>query len=271
MWQQKKATLQYTNTDVFSGFAGWQIANNALYCYPYISLQQEDLPNREMQIVDFSVRKYLDSVKKGDGVGYVYLWDVRSPLKKYLNLCSNRNHTDYLISWFNASVTLNDYGWYIVQHYPGTFVRHFILPNCTNYFYPATEVLGNYDYTNIKIPAETMAWFGFGSEHLDCTYPVLQSTVISEYPALSLLLNLLNIAAILFFLVRVVPVWKSVSQEDKGLLVVWGLFFTGYMAFSIFASAVNLRFLDYLFVMGYIMPFVLFAKARKMRVKPAQR
>ena len=116
-----------------------------------------------------------------------------------------------------------------------------------------------------------MAWFGFGSEHLDCTYPVLQSTVISIYPALSLALNLLNIAAILFFLVRVVPVWKSVSQEDKGLLVVWGLFFTGYMAFSIFASAVNLRFLDYLFVTGYIMPFVLFAKARKMRVKPAQR
>lgn len=271
VWQQKKATLQYTNTDVFSGFAGWQIANNALYCYPYISLQREDLPNREMQIVDFSVRKYLDSVKKGDGVGYVYLWDTRSPLKKYLNLCSNRNHTDYLISWFNASVTLNDYGWYIVQHYPGTFVRHFIVPNSLNYFYPATEVLGNYDYTNIKIPAETMAWFGFGSEHLDCTYPVLQSTIIGVYPALSLLLNLLNIAAILFFLVRVVPVWKSVSQEDKGLLVVWGLFFTGYMAFSIFASAVNLRFLDYLFVTGYIMPFVLFAKARKMRVKPAQR
>ncbi len=268
VWQQKKATLQYTNTDVFSGFAGWQIANNALYCYPYISLQREDLPNREMQLVDFAVKKYIDSVQKGNGVGYVYLWDKRSPLKKYLNLCANRNHTDYLISWFNASVTLNDYGWYIVRHYPGAFMRHFIVPNSVNYFYPATEALGNYDYTNIKLPAETMAWFGFRSEHLDCTFPVLQSTVIGIYPALSLLLNLLNIAAILFFLLRAVPVWGRVTQGDKGLFLVWSLFFTGYMAFSIFASAVNLRFMDYLFVTGYIMPFVLFMKAREMRVKP---
>ncbi len=268
VWQQKRTNLLYTNTNVFSGFAGWQIANNALYCYPYTSIKSEELPDFDMQIIDHCVKMNIDSVSKMTGVGYVYLWDMKSPLKKYHKICMRRDGTDYLASWFTASVALNDYGWYIVKHYPWPFFRHFIVPNSTNYFYPPTEVLANYDYGHIKLTPEAIDWFGISSEYLDCTYPVLQSKVIAIYPALSLLLNILNIAAILFFVARVIPIWRSVPRSKWGLIIVWGSFFFGYMAFSIFASAVNLRFLDYLFVTGYIMPFVLFIKAQEAHTTP---
>jgi hypothetical protein len=257
VWYQQNLTEYATNTKTFSGFAGWQIANNALYCYPYIDLNPKDLPTQETRIVDECVRMKIDSVVKDDNVGYVYLWDRQSPFKKYLGICAYRHHTNYLVSWFNASVGLKAYGWYIIRHYPAEFMKYFILPNCTNYFYPPAEILDNYDNSSIKLPPETIAWFGFDNDHLRCTYPNLQNRIISVYPALSLILNLLNIGTILFILLGAILIWKKIASTSKALLIVWSCFYFGYMGFSIFASAVNLRFLDYLFVMGIVMPFIL--------------
>jgi hypothetical protein len=265
---QKNVTEKETGTPIFSGFAGWQIANNALYCYKHIDINSNDLPSHETQVIDHCVKAYIDSVNNSGGIGDIYLWDRNSPLKKYLNICAHRGHSDYLVAWFISSIPLSDYGWYIIRHYPKEFMQYFILPNTINYFYPNPEALTNYDYKNITLTPETKQWFSLNTDHLDCKFPFLQGKIILVYPAISLLLNVFNILAILFFLSRSIPIWEKIPHDAKGLFIFWCVFYFGYMAFSIFAAAINLRFLDFLFVPGFIMPVILFKSCTSIKSQP---
>ncbi len=262
---QKSTNEKETGTDVFSGFAGWQLANNALYCYRHIEVSSNDLPTHETQVIDHCVKAYIDSVSISGGVGYSYLWDRNSPLKKYLNICAHRDHSDYLVAWFTASVPLGRYGWYIISHHPASFMQYYLIPNTVNYFYPPTEILANYDYRSITLAPETKRWFGIDTDHLDCEFPLLQGKIIQVYPLLSLLLNLFNIAVLIFCAIRAVNAGRTTPPYLNGLLITWGTFYFGYMVFCILASAINLRFLDYLFVPGFIMPLILIAATRRQR------
>src|SRR5580692_6064936 len=54
-----RATAAYTGTKVFSGFSGWQIANNALHMYPYINdPDSAALPPPEFAQLDYFVKRY---------------------------------------------------------------------------------------------------------------------------------------------------------------------------------------------------------------------
>lgn len=196
---QENVVEEETGIRIYSGFSGWQLANNALCCYKYTGIQSTDLPTFETQVIDHLVKQNIDSVVKSDSAGCQYMWEPKSPLKKYANLCAYRHHTDYLITWFQASVPLSAYGWYIIRNYPGLFTRHFLWPNTVNYFYPSPEVLTNYDYKYMLLPPETKQWFNFKDDHLDCTYPLLQGKIMAVYPLCSLLVTVLNLLAIVYF------------------------------------------------------------------------
>lgn len=260
---QIQETEHETGTAVYSGFAGWQVANNAIYAYKYIDLQTNDLPTTETQEIDHLVHTFIDSVPKADSVGFVYIWDSRSPFKKYLNRWAYLHHTDYFTSWFNVSAPLGDYGWYIIHHYPGSFARHFLLPNAVAFFYPPTEGLTNYDYKYSPLTDEVRQWFGIASTHLDCPYPMLEGKIMGGYPALCLVLHIINILSLLRFFVH----YRSrnyPAEMWRGVLF-WGVFYFIFMAFSIFAAAVNLRFLGILFVPGIVFPFLIWNKQSMQR------
>ncbi len=265
--QQKSATERETGVPVFSGFSGWQLANNALYCYKHIDIVTvSDLPTQhETQVIDHCVKYFIDSVRTTGEPGDSYLWDRSSPLKKYVNICAHREHTDYFITWFRTSVPIGEYGSYIVRHYPVPFARYFLLPNAANYFYPSPETLVNYDYLGLALSPEAKQWFGLGVDHLDCRFPFLQRNIITVYPALSTLLNLFNLCIIVWFLIVLLREKGRFTRGIKSVFLLWTLFYLCYAGFSIFSAVVNLRFLDCLFVVGFIMPFVFLAQLWQRR------
>ena len=258
--RQMNVVEKETGTRVFSGFGGWQVANNALYCYKHIQVNSNDLPDWETQVIDHCVKIYIDSIKQTAGIGAAYLWDPKSPFKKYLNICARRDRSDYLAAWFTASRPLGEYGWYIIRHYPAAFTQYFLLPNTTNYFYPDLEILANYDYGNITLTPDTKQWFGLDVDHLDCRFPFLQERIMYIYPFLSLLLNAFNIAVIIYFICRRAFYKKRMSVAMNRLFIIWCIFYCSFMVFSIFAAAISIRFLDILFVIGIIVPFLFFEK-----------
>lgn len=256
--RQKSLNEKYTGMYIFSGFSGWQLANNALYCYKHIDVNTNDLPDEQTQFIDHLVKTYIDSVKTAYAIGSEYMWDPHSPLKKYLNYCAYRDKSQYFWAWYKASAPLSNYGKYIISHYPMAYTRYFILPNAAMFFYPPTLVLSNYDYGGILVTNEAKEWFGWDIEHLDCRFPLLQSKIIVFYPALILLINILNIAAMAY---GVRSAFKGELERGvKAMFVVWLFFYLGFMVFSIFAAVIELRYLDLLFVTGIIVPFIFLGK-----------
>jgi hypothetical protein len=264
----KNVNEQETGTRVFSGFGGWQIANNALYCYKKINIDEYDLPSRKSKEIIEMVNEFIDSVSSPtDEIGVVYLWDKHSPLKLYCYKTVFEIKNNYFKTWFHVSRDLNEYGWYIVRNFPKEFIRYYVLPNTVNYFYPDPEALTNYNNANLPLPAETKEWCSLDIDHVDCRFPDLQKNVIVIYPTLSLLLNIFNIVTILFFLVKAMPARKKLPVGIWQLFLLWGLFYFTFMAFTIFAAAVNLRFMDTMFVLGLIFPFILLNAVSKINNK----
>ncbi len=260
--QQMAINEKETGTRVFSGFSGWQAANNALYCYKHIDMKTEDLPDEQTRIIDQCTKIYIDSVTRTGSIGAAYLWDPHSPLKKYLNICAHRDHSDYLIAWFTASKPLGDYGRYIITHYPKTFTQYFLLPNTANFFYPGLEVLANYDYSNMVLLPDVKQWFGFQADHLDCIYPFLQERLMYLCPATILAINMFSILSLIYFIFKK----DKINPGTRRLLIIWCLFYLGYMLFSILASVIFIRYISILSVVCIVMPFV-FLKQKEITDK----
>jgi hypothetical protein len=260
---QKDLTEEKTSTRVFSGFAGWQIANNALYCYKELNINNDDLPTKELRTVDKVIRRYIDSIPTSKGaIGTAYIWDSRSPLIQFQYMAVRYLYLTRFESWFAVSKPFNDYGWYIVRNFPRQFMLCYILPNTKKYFYPDAEALANYNCTNVQLPEETKEWFNLSEDHISCGFEGLQHGVISVYPFVSLLLNVFNIAAIFFFLFMALRRRRKISHYSWTIYLTWSLFYFAFAMFTIFATAVNLRFMDPIFVLGLIMPFALLNSIR---------
>jgi hypothetical protein len=264
--REKDNVEKATGVRIFSGFSGWQIANNALYCYKYIDIDVTDLPSAEMKVLDGAVKYFIDSVPTVPGdVSSSFIWDKHSPLKQYIIVTSRRTRVPYFTLWFTTSTLYNDYGWYIVKNFPMQFLQYYIIPNTKKYFYPEKEAMHDYCDGILKIPPVTKNWFEFDTDELSCRVPDLQKNVIAVFPALSMLLNLFNLGAIIFFFVRIFPIRKRIPVAVWKFFATWSFFYLSFMAFTIFATAVNLRFLDPIFVLGLIAPFVLIKNAVDLR------
>jgi hypothetical protein len=259
---QKNTVWEATGVSVFSGFSGWQIANNALYIYKKINVSNADLPTAEIKKIDSVVKCSIDSVKTYGEVGDAYLWDKRSPLKLYTYYRSTVNKEKYFLTWHKVSEDFNEYGWYIIKHNPLPFVRYYLYPNFKRFFYPEAAPLDHYDFNHVKqLPPEIGRWFNWKNAELSCRYPKVQNRIISVYPALSVLLNIFNVIAILFFLLKAIPVRKSLPHAVWTLFFTWAAYYFGFMAFSVFASDIYLRFLDTVFAISFVFSGILLKEA----------
>lgn len=262
--REKDLVEKATGTRVFSGFSGWQIANNALYAYKYMDVDVTDMPSNEMKVLDGCVRFFIDSVNTVPGeVSSSYIWDRKSPLKQFVMANSVRSHIPYFPLWFSTSQLYNEYGWYLIKTFPKQYFQHFLLPNTRQYFYPDKEALWDYCDGRPQIPPATKQWFNFDTDVLSNRAPGLQKSIMPAFPALSMLLNAFNVLAIFYFLVRTFRVRKLVPSGMWKFFLTWSFFYLSFVGFTIFAASVNLRFMDPIFVLGFIAPFVLLRGANE--------
>ncbi len=263
--RQARLNERETHTRVFSAFSGWQIANNALHCYKQIEVDPSNLPSDDLRELDKIVRMFIDSVEvPADDVGAKYIWDMVSPLKVYHSTIGHHFNFPYFNAWFAVSPVFDQYGWYIVKNHTGAYMRYYILPNARKYFYPDLETVSNYNASDMALSKDTKEWFSLDVDHLSSRAPDLQLEIMPVVRLLALLLNTFIIIVFFVALPRSRAKWRNLTAETKRLLVVWGIFYFGFMAFSIFATSVNLRFMDPVFVLGLIMPFALLERAKKI-------
>lgn len=246
---QYKAFIQ---TQVFSPFTGWQLANNALYAYRRVDSAERKPAPLKFQEVDRLVKTYLDSSKNLRNnlmeileASSVYMWDTRSPLQKFmmgkysLDASIVDSATRKYQRWASAGPFLGEYGTWLIKKYPLKFAENYLCPNAMKYFAPPLEFLGRYNMGRSTISPIVQTWFKLKTTKVKTKFRDIRASSLSFYPIFSGIVNGLFIFCILSFY------FMHGFKQQAGLsrlILPSGMFWLFNLLFSIFASPIALRY-----------------------------
>ncbi|WP_160712805.1 hypothetical protein [Chitinophaga solisilvae] len=235
-------TRQLTGTAQFSVFSGWQLANNALYMYPYITVDKAPPPS--CLKLHQAVNQYFDTIHPALKLmtpmdGAFYLKYSAGPLKTYLAAHTNdkKDTTGGIRSWGTVSPVFADYGKFLILHHPLPYIEFFLLPNFYNYCIPPVEKLEVYNLGAPQVGSIARKWFHYPSSQVTAFSFTAQGIIFQYYPYLFLLINLCYFSITLFW-------WtlKTNAGSFGRAVVVIFLFFLLNAAFGILASPIVLRY-----------------------------
>ncbi|WP_143059244.1 hypothetical protein [Chitinophaga arvensicola] len=259
----RNETQKYTGTKEFSVFGGWQLANNALYMYPFIELH--DAPPAQCAGFHQTVIKFFE--KAGDQMkslspadGAFYLRDQRAPLKVYLaeRMGNKEDSTGGIQSWGSVSPIYSAYGSFLISGYPFSFTRHFIFPNFGNYWVPPLEKLEVYNLGSNKVSSIAGYWFDYPSSNVRVGSATVQKVILGLFPVLFGGLNFLYLIT-LIGVIRTGKL-KTTSQSLKLGILLFTCLLIANAAFGILASPIVFRYMAFPMVILIIFSGVLMEK-----------
>jgi hypothetical protein len=237
---------QLTGQWQYSPFSGWQLANNAMYTYRYVSnTERKDVP-KEFQQLDKMIRNYFDTtrnLKKHPTeeimASTYYMWSSGMPLMKYKEKLYKSDTTiKELKKWASMGPLYKSYGLYIIRKYPLHFAQYFLWPNANKYFAPPVEFLEHYNSGKDNVSERAQDWFGYKSINVS-TRTNNEVWILDFYPILSGVINLGILCLLICYII--LQRWQINRTISKGVLlgsIVWAL----NAGFTIFASSPALRF-----------------------------
>lgn len=233
---------------LFTPFAGWLMANNALYAYRYVpDSNHKKVPEKFIKL-DSTVRIYFVNVRNSPfhpeekiEAYYDYMWKDSSPLSIYWkNEYLNKEKDSAQKSWALAGALFNEYGKWIIIKYPVTFFQHVIVPNSKRWFTPPIEFLEHYNSGLKEVPDYIQKWFHYDNNivRTNIKKPQILESINRLYSMLGGIMNLLFLACLITF-----SIFKKDKQNTliiKIMIIALLLWITNYV-FSVFASPIALR------------------------------
>jgi 4-amino-4-deoxy-L-arabinose transferase-like glycosyltransferase len=245
LYTQQK-TKEVTGTAEFSVFGGWQIANNALYMYGDINVDNSQVPQRAQQL-DLLSKKYFKEISPSEedlasvpGTYFIKVPDAI--LKPYLFSHTEFNSdTSQFRAWGQVSPIYNEYGKYLIKKYPIAFIRSFIWLNTKNYFFPYLEKFGNYNLEKEEVGHLVSTWFQMKDSHVfKRPSSKWQQLFYGIFPMLFLVLNIYFIARFIQYFV--INKSRPANKMVTNLFILSLAFLIINFGFSVFASPIVLRY-----------------------------
>jgi len=239
--KQVEATKKIVQIETFSGFSGWQSANNALHVIPYIEFDLHKIKNESF--AEFALyAKSVDTLFVVDRTSAGFMWNNNLPLKKYLFSTINKKGWNYLKAW--TSLGKNEYrefGKYVMLHYPWEYFRYFLLPNSIGFFYPQGDQL-YCKYNPKAIPADLLEkWFEINPDiNFYSRSKLIEKTSVSFAP-IRLIIWILVFFSVLLLILK--KIWRHLSLEKLYVLIFIVVFLLSYAAFHIFATPFEIRYI----------------------------
>lgn len=243
----RNETFKMTNAPVFSGFSGWQLANNALYMYKHIEVDSNSFSDPEVKAVNTCAALFIDSIAEADRTllakgkipGSVFMWDPGGPLKQYNYRYMDAYKLGYIRSWYQVSIPFSQFAIQLIKDHPWAYFKHFILKNTAYFFVPDKEFMARYNFMGTELAPEVRTWFGLkGSDTLKPRTKGVQEAIVNIYYVFYPICILLSLLAPVLYLFNRK---KGDSGADKGLLILWAVFFLATMGFSITAAPITFR------------------------------
>lgn len=251
--------FELTGTKQFSPFAGWQLANNAMYAYKFVEKSKVKKLPSEYHNLDQLVWDYFDSttnnVKHPEGkwmVSTIYMWTDSAPLRKYMHLKYGSQRKDEFKQWAQIAPFYKNYGKLIIRHYPLEFTKYYLYPNLLNYYSPPVEFLGSYGTEYDNFPPIALLWFNFDSQKPETLFKDFKVNVLDLYP---IFIGFTNITFILILIsLKFTNILIKEDRFKNLTTLITSIYFLNLL-FSVFASPIVLRF--QLFPMVVVTSFII--------------
>jgi len=236
----REKSYELTGIRQFSIFAGWQLANNALYTYDKINIDNADLPSAETKMLDNLSKSFFKKTPMNpsyghylnDYVGSYFIKQPESPLKQFESIkYGSVDQLSRIIDWGKSSPAFDDYGKYIIKHHPMAYVRYFMVPNANKYFLPPLEKLQVYNLGMANVSSIIQDWFDYVTPDIGSAFPKSQSIILSIFPPFFLALNLFFIGSFIWLMLT--GQFSKLPSEYKKSLIFIGCFFTINFLFSV--------------------------------------
>jgi len=247
----ENAAYKLTGTRQYSLFTGWQLANNALYIYPHITIDSTSLSTPEAKELNRIVIEYFRSKDYltnrelvGSFAGNYYIVSPTSPLRRYVNLHGKGSGAEF---WGRMSASFEPFGRSILLHHPVAYTRYFVLLNCRHYFLPQLSDQGQYNGGSNEIYDPVKNWFDYPNNRIRCISFDLQG-YLSICAVLFLLLNIYCIYQFVLLFIKIRPsrfFTRSYAVD---------IFLAGYLVTNfIFSISVAINILRYQYIPMFIL------------------
>lgn len=253
----KHEAKEITGHPQYSLFTGWQLANNALYMYPFISVDTtifKSTATKELyQITDSFFKR--QGLKVSEVLPFYeanfFIVERTAPLKVYV-----RRHykipdeRSSIISWGKSSAIFSEFGYALIKNHPLEYLKHFVVPNTKNYFLPPLEKLHVYNLGLNEVDEEAQFWFDFPTPRVMARSYSIQDKLLAIYPSLFMFVNVLWLLSIILIISRGLK--SRVRLENMRHIIVFTLFIILNFLFSVSATINVLRYQVFPFLLTII-------------------
>ena len=265
----REAAYKLTGARQFSLFTGWQLANNALYMYGHIQVDNSKLPTTEAREIDTLARYFYSQVKLSEFEtilnGYeanYFIIDPKAPLKRYMrHHFRPQSEQEYIADWGKSSVAYESFGKYLIMHYPFEFAKYFILRNTRNYFVPPLEKLEVYNRGEDKVDPIAAQWFDYKTNQVATISKGLQGRILYIFPIFFALLNFYCLGGIAILLIE-----KKIQRIGIAInktILLSGAFLILNMLFCITTTIIVLRYEFFPMIICLALSFLILEKVNK--------
>lgn len=250
------------------------MANNALYMYQHIPAAQRGPVPTRFAGLEAMVRQHMDTLRKikftqaDSSSSFFYLWSGRGPLIQYLYRQYKKDSTTpYFKRWASEGPLYQSYGLYLIKKYPVEFAENWMLPNAIKFAVPPTEFLGEYNMGKDSVGNLAKDWFNYKSRKVQHHKKQKQEIAATEwFPAFGAMANILLVMGLIG-----VAWLGAVKRKEYGLpqlLTVILVFWLINGAFSIFSSAIVLRYQVFPLYVAFIVGALLIERIYKLARTP---
>ncbi|MDQ1332182.1 MAG: hypothetical protein QG576_216 [Bacteroidota bacterium] len=239
---QKAKIYDLVHVNTFSGFSGWQLANNALNCVPYLKLNPADVRDKKVREFTKYVMEYDTLLIMRDKPSAKYMWDNKLPLKSYCFYEAGRTNSPYIYQWnYLGEYVYSKFGSYIIKKYPFSFASHYLFPNLRLVLLPTQDQVVK-AFIPGRIPDNLLKeWFRFNDREKIYSRSRIYEKGFTLIPVSRLIIWIFVFAALLILIMKRKQIsWQPHQKSAFSLFLV---FITVYSAFSIYAGPFELRYI----------------------------
>ena len=241
----RNAAYKMTGHKMYSFFTGWQLANNALYMRGHIEVDSNQFTSKEVRQLNALAEQYFykrspefDDFLAAHG-GNWYIQYFNAPLKQFVTLnFKPKDELTSIVAWGKASVVFEEYGSYLIKHYPLPYFRHFVWKNLKNYCWPSLEKLQVYNLDTNVVEPIAQTWFHFKSPTITVTSKNAQGDILNLYPLLLCIINF-------FLVINLYSCFTDRGFRQSGrtpFLVLVGSFWVLNLLFSVLVTITVFRY-----------------------------
>jgi hypothetical protein len=235
----RELTRAEMGTATFSGFSGWQMANNALHLYPWLPVDSVGLPPATLPLAGY-VSQYFKQEgatirKNPPGATTAYMWEQSSPLHQYFDAW-RRAHSQlsYFTAWNRVAPVFSQYGYSVMRRHPLAFGRYYLVPSAGSFLMPPLDVFSTYLDGKKDIDPIARDWFGYREGRPWVCSATIQGRICAPFPWLSLIMTLAFVGMAGMFLLK-----REMRDRNPGFtrcLRVAGIYLGVNLCFNVFAS-----------------------------------